>query len=65
MAGFAAILWFRGEASFSIVLVFLIGLVPSDSPPKRFPPEENRPWKRTRQTPFRKRKHDNFQRKTR
>jgi hypothetical protein len=50
MPGFAALLWLRGEVH---------------SPPKRFPSEERRPWKRARQTLFLEKTHDqDLQRKS-
>jgi large subunit ribosomal protein L13 len=44
--GFAANLWFRGE----VIPKPAKCRVKGDPPPKRFPAEESRPWKRTRQT---------------
>ena len=49
MEGFRSAMWLRGEMFY---------------PPKRFPSEERRPWKRARQTNSRK-FHVYVQRKTR
>jgi large subunit ribosomal protein L13 len=50
MEGFAAILWLRGEAILVVLRSSFVQQLPGGSPPKRFPAEESRPWKRARQT---------------